>query len=140
MKQSDKLKEKLEELRKLAEETILYLPKMDSIVWEEKEPLIKDKKIRNAVRAWAKENNVTGIWVDYEDQLHSDLRLTKRNHYTITELCGEERMNEDINKIKESFNDPEMVKALEDFIQNTRKSALKNIKKEMENWKCLKQL
>ena len=53
MKQSDKLKELLEEIHILAEESILYLPIMESLDHEEKEPLIKDEKIRKAVRAWA---------------------------------------------------------------------------------------
>ena len=61
--------------------------------WEDyapKEPLIKDEKICKAVRAWAKENNVMAIWVDYEEQLKSDLLFNRRTRYTIAELCGDE--------------------------------------------------
>lgn len=68
------------------------------------EPLIKDEKIRKAVRAWAELNNIkevtyliagsglsvftkNGIEIDFTFQVqgvHDD------KHYTIAELCGEE--------------------------------------------------
>lgn len=73
--------------------------------YEEKEPLIKDKKIRKAVRAWAEAN-------DFLDEIevhtltagtrftigHYDIEflgyfiydLEANKTYTITELCGEE--------------------------------------------------
>lgn len=79
--------------------------------WEEledvKEPLIKDEKIRKAVRAWAEANDIEdGITyldngefrsylnttIDFAilvDEHRFDL-LKKSEEYTITELCGEE--------------------------------------------------
>lgn len=76
--------------------------------WEDykpAEPLIKDKKIRKAIRAWAEANNFLG-----EIEVHSltagtrfsighyDIEflgyfiydLESNKTYTITELCGEE--------------------------------------------------
>lgn len=85
--------------------------------WEDytpKEPLIKDEKIRKAVRAWAEANNYgkdeeyqfedfsTGwqSWSlthhngdDNEIHFNSGIDFKKMNHqgyYTIAELCGEE--------------------------------------------------
>lgn len=78
--------------------------------WEDytpAEPLIKDEKIRKAVRAWADANDIEdGItyWGDGEfrsylnttidfailvDEHRFDL-LKRGEDYTITELCGEE--------------------------------------------------
>lgn len=75
--------------------------------WEDytpKEPLIKDKKIRKAIRAWY-EINFTEKPIYLEDSCtisidHSPrfevvkgyyfMTLAKGNPYTITELCGEE--------------------------------------------------
>lgn len=87
---------------------------------EEYEPLIKDEKIRKAVRAWAEANNVpndvkldvfeylgtgtTAIRYRYNaktlphkrcvqfEYISSDEIYTSQNdrEYTITELCGEE--------------------------------------------------
>lgn len=80
--------------------------------WEDyapKEPLIKDEKIRKAVRAWAEANDIQvasfyasshhwylrafndgeqGIdfWLRWED----DPELVENKRYTIIELCGEE--------------------------------------------------
>lgn len=74
-----------------------------------KEPLIKDEKIRKAVRAWAEANDIQiassytsshrwylrafndgeqGIdfWLRWEDKPE----LIENKRYTITELCGEE--------------------------------------------------
>lgn len=76
--------------------------------WEEykpAEPLIKDEKVRKAVRAWAEENLVDKVVFDYikgtgselsdgdygaKIIFYGDLRLTNRETYTIDELCGEE--------------------------------------------------
>lgn len=74
--------------------------------WEEiKEPLIKDKKIRNAVRAWAKAVGICGCKYDdfwkafrYEEYTIGFSykftpkfgELTDGMNYTIAELCGEE--------------------------------------------------
>lgn len=41
MKEIDKLKETLEEIHKLAEKSVLYLPKLESLDHEEKEPLVE---------------------------------------------------------------------------------------------------
>ena len=75
--------------------------------WEDykpKEPLIKDEKIRKAVRAWAEANNITRVshdacWnafrctdfviaFDYDFDRHDGFEDMKS--YTIDELCGEE--------------------------------------------------
>lgn len=75
--------------------------------WEDctpKEPLIKDEKIRKAVRVWAEANHVTRVkydasWnsfrctdfvigFDYDFDRHDGLE--DEESYTIAELCGEE--------------------------------------------------
>ena len=78
--------------------------------WEDyvpKEPLIKDEKIRKAVRAWAEANDVLEVFIDrigdgtyielYDEddgrRRISALRpagLKTGEAYTIDELCGEE--------------------------------------------------
>ena len=80
--------------------------------WEDctpKEPLIKDEKIRKAVRAWADANNInfnyydeTDVkfnsreheftWIDTSIQFNEITGLENLKHgkrYTIAELCGE---------------------------------------------------
>ena len=70
--------------------------------WEDYEPLIKDEKIRKAVRAWAGANNLDD-GISYDDETFGlvDARasitfkkplggLSKYKWNTITELCGEE--------------------------------------------------
>ena len=78
-------------------------------VWEDytpKEPLIKDEKVRKAVRAWADVLDVEYIHVYHEEDINcifrsefSDLEIQfdgsfeeqiKDGNYTIAELCGEE--------------------------------------------------
>ena len=69
------------------------------------EPLIKDEKIRKAVRAWAEANAVKKAEFEYVEgrgsylkdyfcevqiEFYDDLELTNRKTYTIAELCGEE--------------------------------------------------
>lgn len=74
------------------------------------EPLIKDEKIRKAVRAWAEVNKTKYVWVSTalkgiditQDSEHLQLTEYKQNitfecevdfesgNYTIDELCGEE--------------------------------------------------
>ena len=72
-----------------------------------KEPLIKDKKIRKAVRAWAEENEIITVeyddyWVPFrrddktisfkdEDRCLGFYGLENSRDYTIDELCGEEK-------------------------------------------------
>lgn len=74
--------------------------------WEDyrpKEPLIKDEKIRKAVRAWAEANEIgcgavfydtsehrlmwLNIVIDFDLPVHD---LDNGIRYTIAELCGEE--------------------------------------------------
>lgn len=75
--------------------------------WEDykpAEPLIKDEKIRKAVRAWAEANAVKKAEFEYVEgrgsylkdyfcevqiEFYDDLELTNRKTYTIAELCGE---------------------------------------------------
>ena len=78
--------------------------------WEDykpAEPLIKDEKIRKAVRAWAEANGVgvvlykednyrfyaddteIGSMIEFED-MPEYIDLGDERHYTIAELCGEE--------------------------------------------------
>ena len=111
MKQSDKLKELLEEIRELAEKTVLYLPVIESLEHEEeKEPLIKDEKIRKAVRTWAEALDTEscsfradhdifdfiGCGANYLRFDMSDgfdtykLEDIPNGYYHIAELCGEE--------------------------------------------------
>ena len=78
--------------------------------WEDytpKEPLIKDDKIRKAVRAWAEANGVgvvlykednyrfyaddteIGSMIEFED-MPEYIELRHEHRYTIDELCGED--------------------------------------------------
>lgn len=72
-------------------------------LWEEvkEEPLIKDEKIRKAVRAWAEINGIKEITYNYSENSLEDifrntitfnmgLGLKDGKKYTIAELCGEE--------------------------------------------------
>lgn len=87
-----------------------YVPEYRSLAelnadWEDVEPLIKDEKIRKAVRVWASENiiekakfeYIAGTGSIFKDEIggveigfYGDLKLTNRETYTIDELCGEE--------------------------------------------------
>ena len=79
--------------------------------WEDykpKEPLIKDEKIRKAVRAWAEANELSVVRVFYIDETETlkldsgvnliaisfeseeDYSHLNRETHTIAELCGEE--------------------------------------------------
>lgn len=76
--------------------------------YEPKEPLIKDEKIRKAVRAWAEANEISQAQFDRytsgfsaSDDGHNLLSMISFDgfvfmfvdgkYYTITELCGEEK-------------------------------------------------
>lgn len=73
--------------------------------YEPKEPLIKDEKIRKAVRAWADANCIADVDFEYvalkgsyfrechgaEILFYEDVKLANRETYTIAELCGEEK-------------------------------------------------
>ena len=83
---------------------------------EPAEPLIKDEKIRKAVRAWAEANRTNHVWVSvasdginitqdeqyppstkYKQSITFECEVEfKSNYYTITELCGEEEAPEPI--------------------------------------------
>ena len=90
-------------------ETYQSLAELNS-EWEDyapKEPLIKDEKIRKAVRAWAEANGVgvvlykeddyrfyaddteIGSMIEFED-MPEYIGLRHEHRYTISELCGEE--------------------------------------------------
>lgn len=77
---------------------------IDTMDYEPAEPLIKDEKIRKAVRAWAEANDFARVFYEYDysndvtrffvgetvmiievDEVLEDCRA-----YTIAELCGEE--------------------------------------------------
>ena len=79
--------------------------------WEDympKEPLIKDEKIRKAVRAWAEANNIRAVYYspeedgfyvkNFDDEIVTSIYFADKpmeedgygEHYTIDELCGEE--------------------------------------------------
>ena len=74
--------------------------------YEPKEPLIKDEKIRKAVRAWAEANEIETVeydeyWVSFrrddktisfkdEDRCLGFYGLENSRDYPIAELCGEE--------------------------------------------------
>lgn len=72
--------------------------------WEDyapQEPLIKDEKIRKAVRVWADGNNIESVhydafWRGFRRKNSSitvweELPLEDNEVYTIAELCGEEK-------------------------------------------------
>lgn len=67
--------------------------------YEPTEPLIKDEKIRKAVRAWAEATGTKSVnyWGDLEScqndasiDFQNGLGLKSGDDYTIEELCGEE--------------------------------------------------
>lgn len=71
--------------------------------WEDykpKEPLIKDEKIRKAVRAWAEANDIERVWHEYSSswlrgnglkiEMENEVVDLEQKNYTIDELCGEE--------------------------------------------------
>lgn len=67
---------------------------------EPKEPLIKDEKVRKAVRAWAEANGIERVWHEYSScwlrgnglkiELGNEVVDLEQNNYTIDELCGDE--------------------------------------------------
>lgn len=72
--------------------------------WEDytpKEPLIKDEKIRKAVRAWAEANGFERVYnqsssyfvakAQHIDFVRPPMIDVPSGNYTITELCGEEK-------------------------------------------------
>ena len=74
---------------------------IDCMNYRPKDPLIKDEKIREIVRPWAKVNDATELKYDVEENSLEDifrnsisfnrvLDLKDGEQYTIAELCGEE--------------------------------------------------
>ena len=82
---------------------------IDTMDYKPAEPLIKDEKIRKAVRAWAEANNLNNVaFEDYDDEncyfidgdYEPQIWFSKKSIlesplddgkiYTIAELCGEE--------------------------------------------------
>ena len=73
-----------------------------------KDSLIKDEKIRKAVRAWAEANNIRAVYYspeedgfyvkNFDDEIVASIYFADKpmeedgygEHYTIDELCGEE--------------------------------------------------
>lgn len=73
-----------------------------------RKPLIKDEKIRKAVRAWADANNIRAVYYspeedgfyvkNFDDEIVASIYFGDKpleedgygEHYTIDELCGEE--------------------------------------------------
>lgn len=71
--------------------------------WEDytpAEPLIKDEKIRKAVRAWADANDIERVWHECAScwlrgnglsiEMENEVEELEQGNYSITELCGEE--------------------------------------------------
>ena len=62
------------------------------------EPLIKDEKVRKAVRAWAEANDIDRVWHECSTcwlrgnglEIYFEELELEQGNYTITELCGEE--------------------------------------------------
>lgn len=75
--------------------------------YEPKEPLIKDEKVRKAVRAWAEANNIKAVYYypegdgfyvnNFDDEIVASIHFGDKpiedgygDQYTIDELCGED--------------------------------------------------
>lgn len=68
--------------------------------YEPKEPLIKDERIRRAVRAWAEANDIERVWHEYSScwlrgnglviAMENEVTELGQGNYSIDELCGEE--------------------------------------------------
>lgn len=64
------------------------------------EPLIKDEKIRKAVRAWAEANDIERVWHkclacwlrgnDLLIEMKDEVVDLKQGNFTIAELCGDD--------------------------------------------------
>lgn len=67
---------------------------------EPKEPLIKDEKIRKAVKAWAEANGIERVWHECAScwlrgnglsiEMENEVDELEQGNYFIAELCGEE--------------------------------------------------
>ena len=71
--------------------------------WEDyiqKEPLIKDEKVRKVVRAWADANDIERVWHEcasswlrgngLQIEMENGIVDLEQGNYSIAELCGEE--------------------------------------------------
>lgn len=77
-----------------------FIKFIESLGEEPKQPLIKDEKIRKAVRAWAEATGTTSIsyWGGEVESEQNDSKIEFDDiavvdfgdNYTIAELCGEE--------------------------------------------------
>lgn len=92
-----------------AEEEYIYAASIAELneEWEDykpAEPLIKDEKIRKAVRAWAEACDIVSCYLECGEfctrhreidcyigfgESVSEIPLEEKQHYTIAELCGE---------------------------------------------------
>jgi hypothetical protein len=107
MKLRNKKTGEIKSIEEIIRDAFLYneLDSLKSIDtnWEDYKPLIKDEKIRKAVRAWAEANLMKKVMFEYIEnegsyfndcscsiRFYEDLHLTNRHEYTIEELCGEE--------------------------------------------------
>lgn len=83
---------------------------IDCMNYRPKDPLIKDEKVRKAVRVWAEVNKTNRVWVSvasdginitqdeqyppstkYKQSITFECEAEfKSDYYTIAELCGEE--------------------------------------------------
>lgn len=110
MKLRNKKSGKIKSIEQIIRDAFLY-DELDSLKnidanWEEiepKEPLIKDEKIRKAIRAWSEANGTStltydGLYILTDEQVN-DIEfgesapfdgLEKGKEYTIEELCGSE--------------------------------------------------
>lgn len=69
------------------------------------EPLIKDKGIRKAVRAWAEANGIERVWHEYSSnwlrgnglkiELENGVEELEQGNYSVDELCGVSKEDED---------------------------------------------
>lgn len=88
------------------DDNLIHDENYETVKWSGTDPLIKDEKIRKAVRAWAEANGIETVkydeyWVSFrrddktisfkdEDRCLGFYELENSEDYTITELCGEE--------------------------------------------------
>ena len=72
----------------------------EPITSEVKRPLIKDEKVRKAVKAWAEANGIERVWHECAScwlrgnglsiEMKNEVDELEQGNYFIAELCGEE--------------------------------------------------
>lgn len=87
------------------DDNLIHDENYETVKWCGTEPLIKDEKVRKAVRAWAEENKIGSqdiirfdaiehrlSWISTAIELNEFKALSdlEKEDYTIDELCGEE--------------------------------------------------